>query len=82
MSSSGRLNSAPTSTSQRDRIPRPEKSGNVPQDQAETDWEVARKQKRKGKSKKKIVSQQGVRRHLERQHRGGNFRGQRQKRYS
>ena len=47
-----RLNSAPTSTSQRDRIPSPDKAGNVPQGQAETDWEVVRKQKRKGKSKK------------------------------
>ena len=34
------LNSAPTSSSQRDRISSPEKTGNIPQDQAETDWEV------------------------------------------
>ena len=34
-----RLNSAPTSTFQRDRNPSPEKTENVQQDQAETDWE-------------------------------------------
>ena len=46
-----RLNSAPISTLQRDRNPSPEKTGNVQQDQAKTDWEIVRKQKRKGKSK-------------------------------
>ena len=46
-----RLNSAPTSTFQRDRNPSPEKKENVQQDQAETDWEIVSKQKRKGKSK-------------------------------
>ena len=47
-----RLNTAPTSTSQRNRMPSPEKTGNVPPDPAETNWMIVRKQKRKGKSKK------------------------------
>ena len=45
------MSSAPTSTFQRDRNPSPEKMENVQQDQAETDWDIVRKQKRKGKSK-------------------------------
>ena len=35
-----RLNSAPTSIFQRDRNPSPEKTENVQQDQAQTDWEI------------------------------------------
>ena len=47
-----RLKSALTTTSQRDRTPSPTKPGNGLQENAETDWEIVRKQKRKGKSKK------------------------------
>ena len=47
-----RLNSAPTTTSQSDRTPSPEKTENGLQEQSKTDWETARKQKRKGESKK------------------------------
>ena len=47
-----RLNSAPTTTSQRDRTPSPAKMGNGLQEQAEPNWKIIRKQKRKGKSKK------------------------------
>ena len=46
-----RLNSAPTGISQRDRTASPKKAGNVSQHKAETDWEIVRKQKRKGKTK-------------------------------
>ena len=44
-------NGASAGTFQRDRNPSPEKTENVQQDQAETDWEIVRKQKKKGKSK-------------------------------
>ena len=46
-----RLNSPPTSTFQRGRNPSPEKTENIQQHQAETDWKIVRKQMRKGKSK-------------------------------
>ena len=74
-----RLNS--TSTYQRNRILSPEKTGKVPQLQAENDWEIVRKQKRKGKSTKEHPVPTRGKAAPRKAAFGENFRGERQKRY-